>query len=482
MSMKRLKISGFRGMDTQLGNFHGDASTSPDAVNFVCEDGRLMTVGGTSQYAPELPVQGSRLIQGFFRDRETREDRRVLMAAGSGGLYALEDGAWRLIGNGYQSDEWRAVNYRSGDKEQVLLVNGCDGVVSWDGENEAQTIRPTQGGEEIAFEHLTLLYERLWGAVHVGAPDRIYWSESFAPEDWEVNYDTPDAGGGFLDVATFDGSRIRAIVAAFDDVLIFKDRSMHRLNGTYPGEFSLTQVYGSEGTLASRTIAHTADRLYFLGADGLCVYNGMSVESLSHMGDKKLEQIWKRMNRSALDRACAVIYRDVLYLSLPLDGSEENNYVVEYRLNDRSYSMVALNGVRDWLTVREGAGERLLCLIGKQIYEYGGGDTLAGTLIEAHWTSPEIMMDTLSARRTVGRIFMTVEAHAENGRPGIRLSLTSGKRTRSQEIRLENGVNLVRQRLRIRGRSFRFKLENMDGCRVELPRGLEILMEEDEDA
>lgn len=208
----------------------------------------------------------------------------------------------------------------------------------------------------------------------------------------------------------------------------------------------------------------------------------MSVESLSHMGDKKLEQIWKRMNRSALDRACVVIYRDVLYLSLPLDGSEENNYVVEYRLNDRSYSMVALNGVRDWLTVREGAGERLLCLIGKQIYEYGGGDTLAGTLIEAHWTSPEIMMDTLSARRTVGRIFMTVEAHAENGRPGIRLSLTSGKRTRSQEIRLENGVNLVRQRLRIRGRSFRFKLENMDGCRVELPRGLEILMEEDEDA
>ena len=76
---------------------------------------------------------------------------------------------------------------------------------------------------------------------------------------------------------------------------------------------------------------------------------------------------------------------------------------------------------------------------------------------------------------------MAVEAHAENHMPGMRLTLMSGDQVRSREIRLNEGVNLVRQRLRIRGRSFRFRLENVDGCRVTLPRGLEILLEEDSD-
>jgi len=57
----------------------------------------------------------------------------------------------------------------------------------------------------------------------------------------------------------------------------------------------------------------------------------------------------------------------------------------------------------------------------------------------------------------------------------------SGDKMRSREIRLNEGINLVRQRLRMRGHSFRFKLENTDGCEVILPRGIEILLEEDSD-
>jgi len=374
MSFKRLRIAAFSGLDTQKGEFGDNLSTSPDAVNFVCRNGIMETAGGAQVYAPTLPVAGARLFQAFFRDAAALDDRRILMASGGGGLYVLQDGEWKLIGSGYGSDEWRAVNYRSGESERLLLVNGVDGLISWDGTTErAQRLAVTQGGEEIIFEHMTLLYERLWGAVHAGAPDRVYWSESFAPEDWEINYDAPDAGGGFADVATFDGSRIRAIMAAFDDVLIFKDKSMHRLNGTYPGEFSLTQVYGSEGTLAARTIAYTSDRLYFLGADGLCVYNGMSVSTLEHAGDRKMTGLWERLNRQAMNKACAAISKDVMYLALPLDGAEENSHVLEYRLNERTCSLVALGGVQDWLVMREETGERLLCLIGNEICEYGVG-------------------------------------------------------------------------------------------------------------
>ena len=457
MGFRRLRISGFKGLDTQKGDFHDDLATSPDTMNFICENGRMKTAGGTAEYAPRLPVEGARLFQAFFRDGISKEDRRILMAAGGGGLYALMNGVWTAIGTGYSSDEWRAVSYRSEDRDMILLANGVDAMTAWDGVSAAaESIRPSQAGEEIAFEHLTLLYERLWGAVHANVPDRIYWSESFTPEDWELNYDTPEAGGGFIDVATFDGSRIRAIAAAFDDVLIFKDKSMHRLNGTYPGEFSLTQVYGSEGTLAARTIVHTADRLYFLGADGLCVYNGMSVSTMAHSGERKLEGIWKRMNRAALEGACAAIYRDTMYLALPLDGAEENSHVVQYRLADGNCSVVELAGVKDWLVLRGADGEKLICLIGNGIFEYGAGIRLNGAAVGARWLSPVIALNTLTAKRTVGRMYLTAEAETDGA--GIRLTLMGDRVRRSREIPLKKGTNLIRQRIRARGRTFRLRM------------------------
>jgi len=478
MSFKRLRIAGFRGLDTQMGDFHGDLSTSPDAVNFVCSDGVMRTAGGTREYAARLPGCGARLYQAFFRDRATGADRRVMMASGGGALYALTGGAWEQIGSGYGSDEWEAVNYRKDDQELILMVNGVDGMISWDGVGaQVQAMETEQGGEEIRFAHLTLLYERLWGAVHADAPDRIYWSESFEPGSWEVNYAEPESGGGFIDVATFDGSRIRAIRAAFDDVLIFKDKSMHRLSGTYPGEFSLTQVYGSEGTLAPKTIVGTASRLYFLGSEGLCIYNGMSVQSLAQAGERRLTGIWNRMNREAMKAACSAVFGDTMYLALPLDGAEENSHVIEYRLHDGVCSLVELPGVRDFLVLREETGEKLVCLIGDTVYEYGAGGTLAGRPAAARWVSPVIAPSSLDVRRTVGRMNLIIDAEEDGG---IRLGLISGEREKSSVIRLKKGVNLIRQRIRIRGRTFRFFIETVDGCAVRLPDGLEIRMEERE--
>lgn len=482
MGMKRLKISGFGGLDTHKGDFHEDASVSPDAVNFVCRDGVMTTAGGAKACAPELPTEGSRLFQAFFRDGTTGEDRRILMAAGGGSLYALVNGAWKAIGSGYASDEWEKVNYRSGSDELILLVNGADGMVKWDGVSDrAGTVSPVQGGREIAFSHLTLLYERLWGAVHADAPDRVYWSESFSPEDWEADYDAPDAGGGFVDVATFDGSRIRAIEAAFDDVLIFKDKSMHRLSGTYPGEFSLSQVYGSEGTLAARTIVYSGERLYFLGTDGLCVYNGMSVSTLAHAGDRRLEGLWSRMNRDAMAGACAAMFEDRVYLALPLDGAQENSHVLIYDTAGGCSSLVRLSGVKDWLVERGASGERLLCMTGRSICEFGTGGTLNGAPVEASWLSPQIRMGTLTARRTAGRMVMAAEAQDMGGGTGMYLTLMSGEKERTVFVRLKEGMNLIRQRIRVRGRMFRFRIENAGGCRLKLPAGLEIILEEDSD-
>lgn len=484
-----LTIGQFTGIDTSRGLYSKDYSTSYDAINFIARNGFLRTFKGVHAEYSQLPVNGKRLFQAFFRTQDNA-DMTCIMAFGGGKVYALLNNNWVKLGDGFSSDEWQCVNYRKDDTDLLIMTNGHECMRTWNGTDTAlSTITPEQGQEPIVFSHLTLIYERLWGAVHPDTPDRIYWSESFAPDNWEFNPDLPDSGGGFVDVATFDGGRIRAVKAAFDDVLIFKDKSMHRLNGTYPGDFNLTQVYGTEGTLASKTIVNTADRLYFLSSDGLCVYDGMTVSSLAHTGDRKLKYVWQSLDPAHIADACAVICDDVLYMAVPLlDGSEvpsENNRVIEYNLRDGTYNIVAIDGITDWLVYREGQQETLYCLIDDQIYRYDSGTSMPdGGPVEAVWTTPYIDCGTLASKKATGRIYMSVYAKSLDvtKKPQIRLTMISDKgKERMKVLDLNDGTTIIRKRVKVRGRAFRLRIENVDGNPLTINKGLQIAYEEDSD-
>lgn len=341
-----------------------------------------------------------------------------------------------------------------------------------------------QGGDTLVFSQIALLRERLWGAVSARYPDRIYWSNTFDPNDWELNWeDSANVGGGFVDIATFDGTRIRAILTAFDEVLVFKDKSIHRITGSAPGDFSVASVYSSEGTLAPRTIVYTGDKVYFLSIDGLCVYNGVTAAPMTALGDRKLKDVWKRINESTISTACAVLKDNIIYLAVPLDGSIINTHVIEYNLFDGTYSILEIPGVDDWLLMREGQKETLLYLSGNGVYQYGVGYTFAGEPINASWISPEISGASLSSRKTTGRVYMKVDAQSLdiNKEPYIKISMISGNKTREKLIRLKSGINDIRKRVKIRGRTFRFKIENVDGNPLTIHRGIEIMIEEDYD-
>lgn len=497
MYERKLVIDEFTGLDQSRGSISGDYGSSPDARNFVCRDGRLYTCPGAAQYgvsAPESAYESAngRLFQAFFRDSDGNDFSKVILAL-HGRFYAadLDCNSWTSISAGFSSNDWSAVNYRDEYHDWIVFTNGQDGARYWDGVSIGTfPLKPMQGatdtspGSELLFSKLTLLNERLWGGVSADYPDRVYWSNTFDAEDWEFNYvDSTNDGGGFVDVATFDGSRIRAIISAFDDVLIFKDKSVHRLSGTYPGEFSLTQVYGSEGTLAPRTVVYNGTRLYFLSCDGLCGYDGTSVYSLAEKGDRKLKNIWSRINPSTIDRACAVMKDSVIYLAIPLDGSIINTHVIEYDVSTGIYSLVELPGVDDWLVLREGQKETLLYLDADKVYVYGMGYTFHGAPIHASWLSPEITCGSLASKKSTGRIYMTVYAQSLDlgSEPAVRITMYSDAKERTKLVPLKNGINRIRKRVKIRGRAFQFRIENVDGNPISINGGMEIRIEEDYD-
>ncbi len=501
-----LSIPTFSGTDQSYGTHNSNYGTSPDATNFISRYGRLYTCPGAAQYgdvAPESTYEdgNGRLFQAFFRDADGNDFSKLIMAEHGRFYVADTDGKnWKAISAGFATNDWSAVNYRDEDHDWIILCNGRDQPRYWDGISETTyPLDARQGGYTetsedgvatetqgalLTFSKLTLLNERLWGAVTQEYPDRIYWSNTFDAEDWEFDYvDSENEGGGFVDVATFDGTRIRAIVSAFDEVLIFKDKSMHRLAGTYPGEFSLTQVYGSEGTLAPRTVVYNGTNLYFLSCDGLCIYNGTSVSTMADEGDRKLKEIWARINPSTIDLACAVLKDSIIYLAVPLDGSAVNTHVIEYDIANGIYSVIALPGVDDWLILREGQKETLLYLDGRTVYAYGKGYTFHGEAINSSWISPMITCGSLSSKKSTGRIYMTVDAQSLTlgETPLLKLTMFSDSKKREKLIPLKNGINRLRKRVKIRGRAFRFKLENVDGNPLSIDGGIEIRVEEDYD-
>lgn len=493
-----LAIGDFNGIDQSRGEHNSDYGSAYVAENWICRDGELRTARGCSEYGQDTGAVVSsgkqgRLFQAFARNSNGEEISKLIVCAG-GKIFAadLDAAQWTLIGEGFQSDNWDDVHYRDEDCEWIILANGVDHPQYWDCSSEATgAIVPVQGntgeagtGEEITFSKITLLYERLWGAVSSEYPDRIYWSSGFDAEDWEFNYNDPDnEGGGFTDVATFDGTRIRAIVSAFDEVMIFKDKSVHRLSGTYPGEFSLTQVYGTDSTLAPRSIVYNGSVLYFLSEEGLCAYNGMSVYSLASQGDRKIKDIWARVNAATVEKACAVLKDNIIYLAVPLDGANHNTHVIEYDLRTGVYSLVALDGVDDWLLMREGQQETMLYLNGGKVYRYAAGYTMYGDAIHASWLSPQIRVGTLLSRKQTGRLYMLVTARSldVNRSPQIKITLLSQGKVRSKTIKLNNGQNILRKRIKIRGRTFQFKIENVSGDPLTIHRGVQLAIEEDFD-
>lgn len=496
---RRLQITEFLGMDQSRGIRNPNPATSPDAVNFIARRGVLRTAGGIQDYATDIPLNSAwytsesrpRLHQAFFRT-ESGDDFWKLMATFNRSVWAynFETNTWTEVGQ-ILMDGCDMVNYRYQTTEWAIFMDGSGQMYYWDGAEATFTaFTPTQGVDgggnpaPLKFQQIALLYERLWGAVYKDAPDRLYWSDSFSPTNWEPNYSNIEDGGGFVDVATFDGSRIRAIVPAFGDMLIFKDRSIHRINGTYPGEFQVTQVYGTSGTLAPRSIVNAGQYVFFLSSEGLCRYDGSEARTLKSFGDRKLADVWASMNHAAIDEACAVFYDGVVYLSVCLDPNESRNtHVIEYDTVEMTYSVVELPGVDDFLVLRDGQEETLLAISWNKVYRYDAGATFDGQPIEAVWTSPEFTASSVTSKKVSGYFYMTVEAASldVDRSPSMKISVIGDNRTRDRVIQLKPGIQVIKKRVRGKGRALRFRVSNMNGDPLVIHRGMEILLEEDID-
>lgn len=177
--------------------------------------------------------------------------------------------------------------------------------------------------------------ERIWGGNVAGEPDLLVYSRPYDPTDWSAPGagEPPEDGAGEVRQPTWDGDSFTALMAFGNQLIAFKQHRVWQISGTNPGEYAFKEQYG-DGTTYKGTIVRDVERIWMADGDGLNYYDGMSVRDFARV---QLEQIWRRVNRSAMGEMCAALFRNRYYLAIPIDGSAVNNALLVFNQPDGTF-------------------------------------------------------------------------------------------------------------------------------------------------
>ena len=364
-------VRAFRGIN------QADMTLNPD-INFATEATNVETPFGVLQ-----PEARRTEMLGSFTDRiETLAafTRRWYEGAGnhdwyvccSGGkLYQRQKGAgvdWSEIElptgvNAYSKSTWSWVTYEINPEntdytvDVLLMSNDADGMIMI-----VPPERPTTHDDLTEFTHsamaskthnelaspawtvrtvytnghkfgvLERYAERIWGTAIADNPDLLVYSAPYDPMDWEPNADIPEDGAGEISQPTWDGDKFCALKRFGDQLLAFKKNHVWRVLGTNPGEYEMHEQYGG-GTEFFNTIAVDKERVFLESVNGLSIYDGMSI---SEYAREQVNEIWKTVNRGAMEQMCAALFMNRYYIAFPAGDSAVNNAMLIYNMSDGS--------------------------------------------------------------------------------------------------------------------------------------------------
>ena len=222
-------------------------------------------------------------------------------------------------------------------EDLLIMCNDVTGDVpkSWDG-STAQNL----AGSPPDFSFGTTHVNKAWAAGVDAKPSRLYYSVSFAPDDWA------GAGSGHIDIDPSDGDRITGIVSHQNSLFVFKGPykgSIHRITGTAPtGDdgFARTTYIRGVGAVNHNSIFTFRDDIGFVWSDGTV----KSLSATQRFGDFSENSLSLPINRGYLrdqvnfgnlHKAWAVNNESdgFVLLTIPAEGSSDPNVVlmIDYR-------------------------------------------------------------------------------------------------------------------------------------------------------
>lgn len=432
-----MSLSPFMGLDLySYPNLMKDGY-SPDCSNVEAKAGTLRSCNGF------VRMKDSSGCRHFFNHYKSNGSI-ISLVFKNGSIENFNSGAVLKSQYFVDTDSLSMVNYQMNNTYITVICNGRTAPVKFDGTGISNL-----GGSPPVAAFVELHNERLFMAGNPSNPDRVYYSESFNPQSWNVEIES-----GYIDLPSWDGGRIKEIKSLFGDLVVFKDYGLYRIYGTYPGEFGVEKISSNVGCINKETIAFNGETCYFLNHQGLCAYNGMSAGLVEN---KRLKAIFDRMDFSRIKEARIHEYAGKLYMFLPM---VDEDCVIEYDYSDgtvlrkKGFSVKQFFSDKDGLYIVDGKG--YVCIFNK-------GTDFDGNAISCYWKSRDYDLGDKGELKNVLYLGMSAKG---SGRIKVRIATDRG--SIEKDIALMQGYSYFRIPIRSRGRVFTIEIFNVEGSSFEL--------------
>lgn len=367
----------------------------------------------------------------------------------------------------WQNNVWSFATYEinpvgsSAPVDVLLMSNADDGMIMIVPPYIATTSNPDWKIQAIdtngkKFGVIERYAERIWGGAITGDPDMLVYSRPYDPTNWTGQGvdEQPEDAAGDIQQPSWDGDSFQALRAFGNQLIAFKKNRVWRILGTDPGEYTFKEQYGG-GTPYANTIALDIERIFLVEKDGISVYDGLSVNPFKRIN---IERIWKTVNRSAMDQMCSVLFKNRLYLAVPVDGSQVNNALIVYNVEEDSFLLYTDIHIESMLATEEHLYATSSTLPGKiLVINYDSWETGLASGKPTKWKTP--WMDF--GRKTIAKggyeIYFSPEV--KGGPVTFRFSIESEKKIKSKLVTVQSTTFKAKQkRVRFGGTSRRFRL------------------------
>ena len=445
-----------------------------DAYNCNIIDGALR-----SSKAPLLVQRSNYDIESlipFYGDEE-----QYLMYGTAGSIIKVKDNGNLIQGN--NSNRYDSLNFEYQGKKIVVITNGVDNVIYWDG-TECKNLlnRRIVYDEEGNFDHyvdangnevtdeniittlapkgkfIELHYDRLWIAGDPDNPDRVYFSTNGVNgadiNDWTIplaDEEEINMHGGFIDVRSYDGSGIIGMKVVMNYVTIFKSHSAYKVYGSSQENYEMVQIFSSEGAIGDKTICTGNNGLYFLNKDGIYYYDGTNTSLIS----TKVNKIFEELNINYADNAVGLYADNKYYLAFPTGDSTINNKLLIYNVTLGAFMLYDIQGIKDIVEFNN----EIYFTKDKEIYKLFGSNEY----LPLKWVTPKYDFGAKNTRKITDRLYVRAKG---NGK--VKFTLSTERTTKTLELDLTNEEVLYRKRLKGKGRMIQLTIENINNSYIEI--------------
>lgn len=307
-----------------------------------------------------------------------------------------------------------AVNYRLNGVDVMIFSSPTDGMWKYDANHMAQKV---ENGPSILSS--CLHYERLFAIVENGERNRLSFSASLDPTNWNETLED----GGFIDMQDERGS-LNKVVSFNDYIYVFRDFGVSKVSAYGDQtEFSVSHLFISSAKIYGNSVCVCGDRIMFLNRDSIVSFDGYNATKLELGIDNLFKGVFN-------DKCSALYYNGKYYLACRLNfndgekiGCENysqgyiNNAVIEIDLKTGDISITRGVDICSMLLVDNGEFCKVIaCFNGEHkgvIGQMTRDGKIFGKPLKKCWISPKSNLGFPTKQKRVKEVLIKTKSNCK---------------------------------------------------------------------